>query len=190
MPSTNIDIVLIEKQLFIEFQNGNRSNFDYFFDKYYQGLCVYAYRLLKSESEAEDLVQDFFLRILENKKQVYIQNSVKSYFIRSIHNRCLDFLDHQKVKSLHEQMILNENDLQEYPLLDSELIIQIEKAIGNLPDVIRETFIFNRYDGLTYQQIAAQGNISVKTVEYRISKALTLLRRDLEDYLPILLLFW
>jgi RNA polymerase sigma-70 factor (ECF subfamily) len=179
-----------EKQLFLDFQGGNHTVFDYFFDKYYQGLCVYAYRMLKSNTEAEDLVQDFFVRILENRATISIETSVKSYFIRSVHNRCLDNLAHQKVKINHEQFrlkMMSEEDLQEYPLLDSELARQIEQAIQNLPDVIRETFMLNRFEGLSYQQIAKQENVSVKAIEYRISKALTILRKDLGDYLLFLL---
>lgn len=190
MASLESDILMTERRLFFDFQQGNASLFDYFFDKYYSGLCVYAYRILKSETEAEDLVQDFFVRILENQKHIFIDSSVKSYFIRSVHNRCLDMLAHRKVKISHEQFrlkMMSEEDLQEYPLLDSELSRQIEKAIANLPDGIRETFMLNRFDGLSYQQIAAHENVSVKTVEYRISKALTKLRKDLGDYLVILL---
>jgi len=187
-PESNI--ALKEKQLFLDFQGGNHTVFDYFFDKYYQGLCVYAYRMLKSNTEAEDLVQDFFVRILESRKNISIETSIKSYFIRSVHNRCLDNLAHQKVKINHEQFrlkMMSEENLQEYPLLDSELTQQIEQAIQNLPEVIRETFRLNRFDGLSYHQIADQENVSVKTIEYRISKALNILRKDLVDYLLLLL---
>ncbi|MCK9640293.1 MAG: RNA polymerase sigma-70 factor [Prolixibacteraceae bacterium] len=190
MPSSVLDITTKEKQFFLDFQRGENFIFNYFFDKYYQGLCVYAFRMIKSNSEAEDLVQDFFVRILENRKNIFIDRSVKSYFIRSVHNRCLDYLAHQKVKINHEQIrlkMLSEEDVQEYPLLDSELKKQIELAIQKLPDGIRETFMLNRFDGLNYQQIAKQENVSVKTIEYRISKALAILRKDLGDYLLFLL---
>jgi RNA polymerase sigma-70 factor (ECF subfamily) len=190
MSSSDLNITTKEKQLLLDFQEGNHVVFNYLFDKYYQGLCVYAYRMLKSNSEAEDLVQDFFVRILENRKTIFIDSSVKSYFIRSIHNRCLDNMAHQKVKINHEQLrlkMMGEEDIQEYPLLDSELTKQIDKAIQNLPDGIRETFVLNRFEGLSYQQIAKHENVSVKAIEYRISKALTILRKDLGDYLLLLL---
>ncbi len=190
MPFSSQNNTIKEKKLFIDFQGGNRAGFDYFFDKYYQGLCVYAFRILKSNSEAEDLVQDFFVRVLENRENISIETSVKSYFIRSVHNRCLDNLAHQKVKINHVQFqlkMMSEEYLQEYPLLDSELAHQIELAIQNLPEVIRETFMLSRTDGLSYQQIADQENVSVKTIEYRISKALTILRKDLGDYLLLIL---
>ena len=82
MSFSALNNIVKEKQLFLDFQGGNHAVFDYFFDKYYQGLCLYAYRMLKSNSEAEDLVQDFFVRILENRKTISIATSVKSYFIR------------------------------------------------------------------------------------------------------------
>lgn len=190
MSSADLNNVLKEKQLFLDFQGGRQAVFDYFFDKYYQGLCVYAYRMLKSKSEAEDIVEDFFVRILENRKNIRIESSVKSYFMRSVHNRCLDYIAHQKVIASHEiyhLKMMNEEDFLEYPLIDTELKLQIEKAIQNLPDGIRETFILNRFEGLKYQQIADQENISVKTVEYRISKALNILRKELGDYLVLLI---
>jgi RNA polymerase sigma-70 factor (ECF subfamily) len=192
MTDSNHHSSINEKQLFNDFQHGSQEIFDYFFEKYYAGLCVYAYRILKSNTEAEDLVQDFFVRLLENRKNVRIESSIKSYFIRSIHNRCLDYIAHQKVVSTHESYrlrIMTEEDFQDYPLLDNELRQQIDRAISNLPDGIRETFILNRFEGLSYQEIASRENLSVKTIEYRISKALAQLRKDLGEYLPLLLLF-
>jgi RNA polymerase sigma-70 factor (ECF subfamily) len=189
--NSNLDIVLKEKQLFQDFQAGNLAVFDYFFDRYYQGLCIYAHRLLKSTSEAEDLVEDFFVRILENRKNIRIERSVKSYFIRSVHNRCLDFIAHQQVIIHNEEYLKNrfsEAEFQDYPLINRELEQRLNLAIQNLPNGIRETFLLNRFDGMKYQQIAARENISVKTVEYRISKALALLRKELGEYLALLLL--
>lgn len=191
MAISNPDIVLKEKQLFQDFQAGNLVVFDYFFDKYYQGLCVYAYHLLKSPAESEDIVVDFFVRILENRKGIRIEKSVKSYFIRSVHNRCLDYIAHQIVRTRkHDELRsrLSEEEVEDYLLLDSELELKIKMAIQHLPDGIRETFLLNRHDGLKYQQIAEKENISVKTVEYRISKALGLLRKELGDYVALIIL--
>jgi len=190
MPQMNLSTDLKEKELFLEFQRGNQVSFDYFFDKYYQGLCVYALKMINSKSESEDLVQDFFVRLLENRKSILINGNIKSYFLRSIHNRCLDKIAHEKVILIHEKFRLSsmaEEDFQEYPLLEIELKHKIDRAIENLPDGIRETFILNRFDGLSYREIATKENISVKTVEYRISKALCILRRDLGDYLLLIL---
>ena len=185
------DTIEKEKQLFLDFQAGKLVVFDYFFDKYYQGLCVYAYHFLKSTEESEDIVSDFFVRILENRKNIVIGKSVKSYFIRAVHNRCLDCITYQGVRTRWKQDVTSrhhEEELDAYPLLDRELEEKIKQAIQHLPNVIRETFLLNRFDGLKYQQIAEKENISVKTVEYRIGKALGFLRKELGDYLALLIL--
>lgn len=185
MTNADQNRILNERQLFLDFQEGNMLAFDYLFNKYYRGLCVFACRMIASTAESEDLVQDFFVRILENRKNIRIETSVKSYFIRSVHNRCLDYNAHKRLILNYEQHQLSrmtESDYLEYPLLDSELAQKLDLAIQNLPDGLRSTFLLNRFDGLKYQQIALKENISVKAVEYRISKALGFLRKELSDY--------
>ncbi len=186
--SKKAEIEQKDKVLFSNFQKGRNDLFDYFFDKYYQGLCVYAYKIVLSQNASEDIVQDFFIRLWETRKNITIETSVKSYFLRSVHNRCLDFLAHQNIKEAHRAYKLShfsQEDIQEYPLLDFELEQRLQKAVETLPDGIRETFIMNRFDGLNYKEIADKENVSVKTIEYRISKALSLLRNDLREYLPL-----
>jgi RNA polymerase sigma-70 factor (ECF subfamily) len=180
-----------ELTLFKQFKSGETGVFDYFFERYYQGLCVYALKLVGSEQVSKDLVQDFFLRFWENRKAIEIHSSVKSYFLQSIHNRCMDYLSFHQVRFSYRQnqlLLLSEDELAEYPLLHFELKQQIDAEINRLPEDIRLTFILNRFEGLSYQQIADQENISVKTVEYRISKALNYLRKALDDYLYSILL--
>lgn len=180
-----------ELELFRRMKEGQNSAFEYFFERYYQGLCVYALKIVNSESVSKDIVQDFFVALWENRKTLAITSSVKAYFVRSIHNRCLDHLAHLDIKAAHASYQLamgTSEELYDYPLLNNELSDQIEKEINKLPEGIRETFIQNRFEGMSYQQIADQENISVKTVEYRISKALTILRKALNDYLYLLLM--
>ena len=74
--------------------------------------------------------------------------------------------------------------------MDFELKERLKNAIDSLPDVIRESFVMNRIEGLTYKQIAEKEGVTVKAIEYRISKSLTILRELLKDYLPIVLLFF
>ncbi|WP_423129526.1 RNA polymerase sigma-70 factor [Gaoshiqia sp. Z1-71] len=180
-----------ELVLFEKLKEGQSLAFDYFFERYYQGLCVYAIKIVGTESVSKDIVQDFFVRLWENRKNIEIGLSVKSYFIRSVHNRCLDHLAYRNIRTAYADQqlsILSDIDMTEFPLLDSELKQRIDDEIRRLPDGIRETFILSRFTGLSYRQIADQENISVKTVEYRISKALTSLRHGLSDYLYLLLL--
>lgn len=179
--------------LFEDFLNGKYHLFDYFFDRYYQGLCVYAYKMIQSKTDSEDLVQDFFIRLWERKKTLFLKGNVKSYFLRAVHNRCLDFIAHQQIKEAHRTYQLSHvssEGMLDYPMLDFELEQRLRIAIEALPEGIRETFLLNRLEGLTYQEIAAKEGVTVKAIEYRISKALTLLRRDLIDYLPLAFLLY
>ncbi|MGV8090550.1 MAG: RNA polymerase sigma-70 factor [Mangrovibacterium sp.] len=176
-----------DNTLFKDFQNGKYYLFEYFFNKYYPGLCVYACRMVQSKSSAEDIVQDFFIRLWEDKNNLVINTSVRSYFLRSVHNRCLNFLNLNNLKKAHHDYQLShlsQDAILQYPLLDFELESRLQKAIESLPDGIRETFMMNRLEGLTYQEIADKEGVTVKAIEYRMSKALTLLRKDLQDYLP------
>ena len=177
--------------LFKDFQGGKYYLLEYFFNKYYPGLCVYACKMIQSKSSAEDIVQDFFIKLWEDKNNLVINTSVRSYFLRSVHNRCLNFLNLNNLKKAHHDYQLShlsQDSVLQYPLLDFELEHQLQQAIDSLPDGIRETFIMNRLEGLTYQEIADKEGVTVKAIEYRISKALTLLRKDLQDYLPLALL--
>jgi RNA polymerase sigma-70 factor (ECF subfamily) len=118
---------------------------------------------------------------------------VKAYFIRSVRNICLDHIARQDSRDTYTSYQLTHalpNNLVDYPLLDFELEQLLTKSIDSLPDKIRETFVLSRMDGLTYPQIAEQQGISVKTVEYRVGKALSVLRTELSDYLPTALLFY
>ncbi|WP_159522454.1 RNA polymerase sigma-70 factor [Sunxiuqinia indica] len=181
-----------DNELFQDFLNGNNLYFSYFFDKYYRGLCVYAYKMIGSESAAEDLVQDLFVKIWENRSKFSIKANVKSYFLRAVHNKCLDFIAHQNIKASHRSYHLShfsEAELLDYPLMDFELEERLKQAIDSLPKGIRETYIMNRIDGLTYQQIAEKEGVSVKAIEYRMSRAISLLREDLKEYLLLALLF-
>ena len=179
--------------LFEDFQRGKYYLFEYFFDKYYPGLCVYACRMIQSKSTAEDLVQDFFIKLWEDKNSLDIHGNVRSYFLRSVHNRCLNALSRDNLRKAHfdyQQSHFQQDSILQYPLLDFELESRLQKAIESLPDGIRETFIRNRLEGLTYQEIADEDGVTVKAIEYRISKALVLLRKDFQDYLPLALLFY
>lgn len=182
-----------ENTLFKEFQSGKYDLFEYFFDKYYPGLCVYACRMIQSKSTAEDLVQDFFIKLWEDKSRLDIHGNVRSYFLRSVHNRCLNTLSRDSRRKAHfdyQQSHFQQDSILQYPLLDFELESRLQKAIEALPDGIRETFIMNRLEGLTYQEIADEDGVTVKAIEYRISKALVLLRKDFQDYLPFVLLLY
>ncbi|QRR03667.1 RNA polymerase sigma-70 factor [Dyadobacter sandarakinus] len=174
-------------------RRGDEPAFEQTFRKFYPRLCHYACTLLKDEDESEEVVQHVFLTIWEKREDLEITLSLKSYLYRAVHNHCLNRFKHHAVREAHREHTLHFVP-QSYESVTeaihaSELEERIERAVGNLPEQCRKVFRLSRFEELKYQEIAARLEISVKTVENQIGKALKLLRTELADYLPSLLVF-
>jgi RNA polymerase sigma-70 factor (family 1) len=183
--------VLSEKELIQGLQSGNEAAFELIFKSYYVRLCNFAYSFLEDKDESEEIVQSTFLNIWEKHDSIDIQISLKSYLYRAVNNSCLNRIKHVKVKSVHhdyaksnEQMF--DNDASEN-LISKELEHQIEVAISSLPPKCAMVFRLSRFESLSYAEIAEQMDISIKTVENQMTKALKTLRVELKDYLPALI---
>lgn len=182
------------KELFLyeEMKRGKEYAFDFFFNYYYPGLCVYAQKMISiPEQEARDLVQDVFVKFWNDREKSDIRFSIRSYLFASVKNRCFDLL-RKKDRNVKVQEITNEYDVSDesfetYVL--SELEALFKKSLNKLPERCREVFEMSRFQGLRNREIADRLNISEKTVENQVTKALHILKIELKDYLPFLLLF-
>ena len=169
-------------------QNSDKEANKQLFLTYYSPLCEYASHYI-SDEDSEELVQDLMLFIWETRKSLLIGTSLKSYLFISTKNRCLNAI---KKNSYHEQIHSKIYDKLKDQFEDpdyyfvNELTENINKAINELPDTYRDTFTLSRFGDLTNPQIADKLGVSIKTVEYRISQALKILRVKLKDYLPLL----
>ena len=126
----------------------------------------------------------------ETRENLVIETSLKSYLFISTKHRCLNAIrKNQYHERIHNQIYEKIKDQFEDPdyYFVNELTENIQKAIENLPETYRETFAMSRFGEKTNVQIAEKLGISVKTVEYRISQALKILRFKLKDYLPLLI---
>ncbi len=159
----------------------------------YVGLCVYAGRIVKDKSVAEELVQDTFYKLWEKRDTLQIQESLVAYLFRSLQNNCLNYLKHAKVVSKFNQSVIQKNLEAEYFLnisqetglsvyLAQELEGRIHEAIEQLPEQCREIFIMSRFDGLKHHDIARKKKITVNTVQKQISIALKKIKVALEEY--------
>jgi RNA polymerase sigma-70 factor (ECF subfamily) len=183
---------ILEKDLIVRLKSGDQTAFELLFHFYYPGLVMYASQYTASTEDAEEIVQDFFVRFWEKHKQLTPCDSLKNYFFLSIKNGSLDFLKHQKIekKYIDEMMALSKHHLA----YDTDLFIisdlqeKLKHGIDLLPDKCREVFMMSRIQGLKNEEIAAKLNISKRTVETQISKALKVLRVELKDYVGLLLL--
>ena len=149
-------------------------------------MVFLAYSFTHELTTAEDIVQDTFVKLWEEHEKLNVTVSLRSVLLKTIQNKCIDWHRHKKVLNNHSTFIIDNSPLYDYDtdnyVLRSELEGRIENAVASLPENIKEAFEMNRYEGLKYQEIAIRLNVSVRTVEVRISKALDLLRKKLVDY--------
>jgi len=172
---------------------GDKLAFDRVFIKYFKNLHAYAFKLINDRDNAEEMVQNVFCRIWEKKHLLKIDGYLKSFLYRAVHNECLNFIKHQKVRSSFQTHYTTkqedtESDLSK-ELAASELRRQLFMAIGELPEDCASVFQMSRFEQLKYHEIAAQLNIPIKAVEYQMGKALKIIRLKLVDFLPIFLIY-
>lgn len=160
-----------------------------YFKSYYQSLCSYAWSYLKDTEEAEEVVQNTFVSIWEKRDSLNIQTSAKSYLYAMVRNACLNLIKHQKIKQKYagEAMALANDGYEAvtHEVSSRELETRINVALETLPEQCRLVFKLSRFEDLKYAEIAEHLNISVKTVENHMGKALRLMREQLRDYLPL-----
>jgi len=178
---------LVEKALISRVKDGDTSAFTVIFTGYYKDLVMFATRFTHNINDAEEIIQDIFVRFWEEREYVNITVSLKSFLLKTVQNKCIDWLRHNKVAGIHNDYILAGSTQMQYDtdnyVLFSELQEQIDSSLARLPEEISEAFRMNRYKGLKYHEIAKVMGVSVRTVEVRIGKALNILRNNLKDYL-------
>ncbi|MDR2775648.1 MAG: RNA polymerase sigma-70 factor [Tannerella sp.] len=176
----------MDEQCLITLLNkGDRNSFKRLFESYYSPLCEYASRYV-SDVDAEELVQEYMVYLWENRETLVIETSLKAYLFAAVRYRCLNAIRQRLYRErvhnmLYEKMKDRTDDPDYY--LANELAVMIRKAIDELPESYREVFVRSRFGIFTNVQIAKELGISVKTVEYRITQTLKILRVKLKDYL-------
>lgn len=170
---------------------GDVTAFEMLFRTYYQPLCHYAYSFLQDKEGAEEIVQSTFLMVWEKRDTLAIRTSVKPYLYAMVRNACLNVLKHEKIKQKHagEELAVADRscDSVSQIVASNELEYKIKAALEALPDQCRMVFKLSRFEELKYAEIAEQLNISVKTVENHMGKALKIMREQLKDYLPLII---
>lgn len=174
----------------ISFNDDQEAFKELFFD-FYPSLCVFAERYVSSPEACEDIVQETFYNLWKNRKKIEVTSSFRNLLITSVKNSCVDYLRKQSVRRIHsERQIYHENiDTPEEIYTVSELEEMLKTALDRLPPNVRKAFELSRFENMTYNKIAEEMDVSPKTVEAYISKALSVLRVELKDYLPLTLLF-
>lgn len=177
----------IDAQLILRLHNEGRSAFTLIFRRYYNDLVHYAYALIHDVPQSEEIAQEVFVKLWENRNKNLVHSSLKSYLLSAVHNKSIDFMRHHEVTGRYTAYALAEaldshNNIDAY-VLHSDLSKHYSKALEKVPRVYSQVFLMNRNEALTYAEIAEKLGVSVRTVEVRMGKALCLLREELKEFL-------
>ncbi len=188
-----ISMELQEHTLTAQLAKRDSSAFEEVFKTYFKNLHAYACTILKDEADAEEAVQQVFFKLWERAEHLSFSGSVAAYLYRAVHNQCLNQLKHQKVKANHQLHVAysmkNESVNVPVKTISKELEQKIREALNELPEQCRTVFQLSRFEEMKYREIADQLDISIKTVENQMGKALKQLRLKLVDFLTLLFLF-
>jgi RNA polymerase sigma-70 factor (ECF subfamily) len=173
------------------------KGFKLVFETFYPRLLRFANAYVDDRFEAENILQDVFLKLWEKRASLPADTNLKAYLLTMVKNQCMDFLKHRQVVLQHtvnwetvqqQEVAFNYHAISRFDpeQMDVESLERlVEKAIDELPEQCRKAFELSRYDGLKYKEIADRMGISVKTVETHISHALKILRFTLKDFLCV-----
>ncbi len=174
-----------ESEIIRRIKEGDKGQFESLFRSSYVSLVRYAMTIIKDHNTAEEIVQELFFRLWQDREKLKIESSLNGYLFRSVHNRCLHFIDHARVIERHaEEVSHNQPDSAENPseiLLHKELQERIAGVLEKLPERCGKIFCMSRFEGLKYSEIAEKLAISVKTVESNMGRALKEFRKELSE---------
>lgn len=184
---------ILDKDFFVNHRHPEL--FDELFKQYSKPLFYYAAKFVEDEA-ARDIVQDVFEKLWSDQK-ITVKQSLNSLLFAMVRNSCLQNLEKQKVRNKYiesNKLKLQEDELQFYmnertSLIEQELENKLHEVLNHLPERCKQIFLMSRFENKKNREIAEELDISVKAVEKQISKALTSIRIEMKDYVPLLMFF-
>jgi RNA polymerase sigma-70 factor, ECF subfamily len=180
-----------EQTLFARLKKNDPDAFRLLFTQYYRGLYSFCGRYISDNEACKDIIQDVFAYIWENRKNISIHTSLKSYLFGSVYHACLDHI--KKTRRIQDfsntvtgKFIINpleesfsENGYHRIFFEESKAII--DSAIEALPEACKAIFKMSRFQGLKHKAIAELLSISPRTVETQVFRALQLIKEKLSS---------
>ena len=188
-------VVLLQAESFVNIKHAQdhirlEESYKLCFDQYFEKLYGYAFTILKDNAEAKDIVQSAFVKLWEKRNEVNWPASVQSYLYTTVYRLSLNTIRNHKIREEHHRKIIPMYKGEQRNIAEEkEKSVRIQKAIDELPPRCKEVFCKSRMEGKKYAVIAVELDISVKTVEVQIGKALKFLRERLADLIVSLLIF-
>lgn len=162
-------------------KRGNTDAYTFLVDTYHQKLCVYAFNLSHNHDNAEDIVQNVFLRVWQKRDKLKDDFVIQSFLYKSVYNEFIDLYRKEKSTMALEKTYIEALDVVINHEDDDNglegLITLVKNEIQNLPPKCKQTFLLSKQDGLTNVEIAEYLDLSIKTVEAQITKAFSIIRK-------------
>ena len=181
-----------EEKIWRSIQQKDGQAFEQYYKEHYRIFFLAACHYLKDAGQAEEIVNDVFVRLWEGAATIQIESSLKAYIYRAVINRSLNELHKTKRDQQNQKEFSRrpEDRVEMKAMEDNELKISLYKAVDQLPEQCRKVFRMSRFEGLKQQEIADRLDISIKTVKNHITHALKQLSKVLADWhsLPLWLL--
>lgn len=190
---------LNDRQLALHLKEGRKEAFEYIYKTYYSALCHYGEKYVQEEAVSEDIVSQLFFTLYQKREELQLKN-VRSYLFQSVRNAALNHVrDCKRAVDIDEEEADRLLSIKGFGIFEfaadgiEQLLLQkaqqaLEKSMGHLPPQTREVFRLSRFEYLSQKEIAKELGISVNTVETHISRALKVLRKEMREFLTVLLL--
>jgi len=153
------------------------------FDKYYRSICYASAKIYNDPHKSKDFAQEVFLDVWKKRKTIKIHSSLGAFLRRAVVNKTIDYIRSQRF-DFDDSPDLGDKQIQQSNSLEySELKDLIHQTADQLPDRCRLVFMMSRFEEMSHKEIAKKLEISEKTVENQITKALKLLRSVVAKYM-------
>ena len=182
---------------FSEFKKSDEKTFEIIFESYYESMVGFCSQFIPDVDEAKNFAQQAFIKLWLNRQKIEKKNGIRAFLYTAAKTECLNFLRHEKYRLRHiESQILQKENQLNLEILESfqfnrleyvELQELIRESIDKLPEKCRLVFVKSRLEGKKNSEIAVELDIAEKSVEANITRALKFLRKELADYLPMVL---
>ncbi|MDF1548254.1 MAG: RNA polymerase sigma-70 factor, partial [Bacteroidales bacterium] len=169
-------------KLLNELKKNRESAFDELFRKYFKNLTFFAMKMVKDRETAEEVVQDLFVNFWEKRHQLELKVSIKAYLYKAVYNNCIHVSKKEKMFNNDDLVLTNELTEDFDNILEqNELEVRIYGLIEQLPTECKRIFKLSRFEELKYKEIAERLQISIKTVETQMSRALKFLKSNIRQ---------
>tara|TARA_Y100000385_G_scaffold287159_1_gene350744 strand:- start:4172 stop:4663 length:492 start_codon:yes stop_codon:yes gene_type:complete len=156
--------------------------FEKLYKRFQPSLINYAYYLTRSSEDSVELVNDVFLSVWNKRNRLKLDSNLKTYLYTAVKNRSINHIKKNKLVIVFDEQIDTLSDFEaDHSLLEKEQLIIIQQIMNDLPSKCKQVFAMSRIDQLSNKEIASFLDISIKTVEAQITKALKIFRKKLTN---------